>query len=218
MCFLLESLQTYVSFVHLIVLRKGLLLSLSLVFNFEFCVNHRNQLLALHSFVHQVLSFNYAKFLMIWKYTIICLMALIALFFIHLLIIKLNYADDSLSPRNRKWSTRGSSTKTGLYSAEDKVFQLTTFNFNENVYNSSSAWVVQFYNSWCGHCIKFSPIWKELAADIYSKFCHSLYLTHFWLILDLLLKLDDWKISSWQQKWMREDALCIVTSTSEKWG
>lgn len=100
-------------------------------------------------------------------------MALIALFFIHLLIIKLNYADDSISPRNHKWSSRGSTTsttKTGLYSSEDKVTQLTTNNFNENVYNSSSAWVVQFYNSWCGHCIKFSPIWKELAADIYSEY------------------------------------------------
>lgn len=108
-------------------------------------------------------------------------MALIALFFIHLLIIKLNYADadNSTSARNKKWTSRGSTTPTGLYSSEDKVAQLTTYNFNENVYNSSSAWVVQFYNSWCGHCIKFSPIWKELAANIYSMYSTVLLYANF---------------------------------------
>lgn len=101
---------------------------------------------------------------MIFKYAVICLMALIVLFVIHLLIIKVNYneaasVDESGGPK----------TPSGLYAATDRVALLTVNNFNENVYNSSSAWLVQFYNSWCGHCIKFSPIWKQLAASIYRK-------------------------------------------------
>uniref|UniRef100_A0A8C6T0L9 Sulfhydryl oxidase n=1 Tax=Neogobius melanostomus TaxID=47308 RepID=A0A8C6T0L9_9GOBI len=32
--------------------------------------------------------------------------------------------------------------------------------------NSTAATVVEFYASWCGHCIAFSPIYKNLARDI----------------------------------------------------
>lgn len=100
---------------------------------------------------------------MIFRYTVICLMALIVLFVIHLLIIKIN--DIEAFPPDGG----ASKTPSGLYEATDKVALLTVNNFHENVYNSTSAWLVQFYNSWCGHCIKFSPIWKQLAASIYSK-------------------------------------------------
>ncbi|XP_065200754.1 sulfhydryl oxidase 2-like isoform X2 [Planococcus citri] len=100
---------------------------------------------------------------MIYKYTVICLMALIVLFVIHLLIIKINYIE--AVPQE---SNAAPKTPSGLYVATDKVALLTVNNFNENVYNSTSAWLVQFYNSWCGHCIKFSPIWKQLAASIYN--------------------------------------------------
>ncbi|CAG5127012.1 unnamed protein product [Candidula unifasciata] len=27
------------------------------------------------------------------------------------------------------------------------------------------AWFVEFYNSWCGHCMTFTPIWKRVALD-----------------------------------------------------
>lgn len=105
---------------------------------------------------------------MIYKYTIICLMALIFLFVIHLLIVNINFSE-VLSQESDDGAPK---TPSGLYVATDKVALLTVNNFNENVYNSTSAWLVQFYNSWCGHCIKFSPIWKQLAASIYSK-CRS---------------------------------------------
>nr|XP_020744163.1 sulfhydryl oxidase 2 [Odocoileus virginianus texanus] len=32
--------------------------------------------------------------------------------------------------------------------------------------NSSAAWLVQFYSSWCGHCIGYAPTWRALAADV----------------------------------------------------
>ncbi|XP_054853261.1 sulfhydryl oxidase 2 [Eublepharis macularius] len=31
---------------------------------------------------------------------------------------------------------------------------------------SSSAWLVQFYSSACGHCVAFAPAWRALAADV----------------------------------------------------
>lgn len=109
---------------------------------------------------------SYVSVLMVYKPTVIIFMALILFFLIHLLIVKLNYAEE-----DAKWpKIEQTSLYKGLYSPTDKVAVLTADNFNENVYGSTSAWLVQFYNSWCGHCIKFSPIWKALAADIYSKY------------------------------------------------
>lgn len=58
----------------------------------------------------------------------------------------------------------------GLYGVNDKVNILGSHNFNESVHGSPSAWLVEFYNSWCGHCQNFAPIWKEFAASISCKF------------------------------------------------
>ncbi|XP_043941680.1 sulfhydryl oxidase 1 [Protopterus annectens] len=54
----------------------------------------------------------------------------------------------------------------GLYSASDHVLVLDADNLERTVLNSSNAWLVQFYVSWCGHCIKFSDTWKSIANDI----------------------------------------------------
>ncbi|XP_060571223.1 sulfhydryl oxidase 2-like isoform X2 [Ruditapes philippinarum] len=51
----------------------------------------------------------------------------------------------------------------GLYSPTSSVFILNQNNFHQNVLRSDSGWIVEFYNSWCGHCIKFAPTWKEFA-------------------------------------------------------
>lgn len=56
----------------------------------------------------------------------------------------------------------------GLYSADDDVEILTKANFRERLYEQKNAWVVEFYNSWCGFCQRFAPSWKALATDIHD--------------------------------------------------
>ena len=55
-----------------------------------------------------------------------------------------------------------------LYSENDKIVLLNNTNFQSSICGSSRAWLVEFYSSWCGHCIHFAPTFKSLAADVYS--------------------------------------------------
>lgn len=54
----------------------------------------------------------------------------------------------------------------GLYSTDDYVTTFDDDSFSRTVYGSSNSWMVEFYNSWCGHCVRFAPTWKAIAADI----------------------------------------------------
>lgn len=54
----------------------------------------------------------------------------------------------------------------GLYSTDDDVEILTVNNFNNKLYGKPNAWIIEFYNSWCGFCQRFAPSWKALATDI----------------------------------------------------
>uniref|UniRef100_A0A3Q3EFN6 Thioredoxin domain-containing protein n=1 Tax=Labrus bergylta TaxID=56723 RepID=A0A3Q3EFN6_9LABR len=54
----------------------------------------------------------------------------------------------------------------GLYSASDQVIVLSPDNVDSVLVNSTAALVVEFYASWCGHCVNFSPYYKSLARDI----------------------------------------------------
>lgn len=54
----------------------------------------------------------------------------------------------------------------GLYSADDEVEILTKNNFKGKMYGQKNAWLIEFYNSWCGFCQRFAPSWKALASDI----------------------------------------------------
>ncbi|XP_060074737.1 sulfhydryl oxidase 2-like [Ylistrum balloti] len=54
----------------------------------------------------------------------------------------------------------------GLYSHSDDVVILSDENFAENVYSVQNAWIIEFYNSWCGHCRRFAPVWKSVATDV----------------------------------------------------
>ncbi|XP_037619110.1 sulfhydryl oxidase 1-like [Sebastes umbrosus] len=53
-----------------------------------------------------------------------------------------------------------------LYSEEDQLVILSSSSLQSSVSNSSSAWLVQFFSSWCGHCIQYSSTWKALAQDV----------------------------------------------------
>ncbi|CAG9761782.1 unnamed protein product [Ceutorhynchus assimilis] len=54
----------------------------------------------------------------------------------------------------------------GLYNETDHVVILTADNFKSTIVNSKKAWLVEFYNSWCGFCQRFAPGWKEFATDV----------------------------------------------------
>ncbi|CAG0914860.1 unnamed protein product [Notodromas monacha] len=44
---------------------------------------------------------------------------------------------------------------------------ITTFNgsnIEQHLTNSPTAWVVEFFSSWCGQCRKFAPFWKQIAT------------------------------------------------------
>lgn len=54
----------------------------------------------------------------------------------------------------------------GLYSKSDKVEILTARNFEKKVYGHKHAYLIQFYNSYCGHCRAFAPKFKEFASEL----------------------------------------------------
>nr|XP_033817001.1 sulfhydryl oxidase 2 [Geotrypetes seraphini] len=53
-----------------------------------------------------------------------------------------------------------------LYGAEDPLTVLDSGNIRRALFNSSTAWLLEFYSSWCGHCINYAPTWKALASDV----------------------------------------------------
>lgn len=57
----------------------------------------------------------------------------------------------------------------GLYAPDDLLVQLETTTLERRIFNSTGAWVVEFYASWCGHCKAFAPVWKGLADDVKGK-------------------------------------------------
>ncbi|PSN30415.1 hypothetical protein C0J52_25442 [Blattella germanica] len=73
----------------------------------------------------------------------------------------------SLSPADRRLYDDLKSGR-GLYNSDDKVTVLNAKNFKNSVYGTKNAWIVEFYNSWCGFCHRFAPVWKTLASDIYD--------------------------------------------------
>lgn len=62
----------------------------------------------------------------------------------------------------------GDVDEQGLYRKSDHVVILTENNFQRNVYGQKHAQVIQFYNSFCGHCRAFAPKYKGLAAEMIS--------------------------------------------------
>ena len=57
-----------------------------------------------------------------------------------------------------------------LYAGDDPgaadVINLGSDDYDGKVLGSTHAWLMQFYNSWCGQCIDFAPRYKQLAVDL----------------------------------------------------
>lgn len=55
---------------------------------------------------------------------------------------------------------------TGLYDQNDSVISLNAANLKVRVFEQPYASMVEFYNSYCGFCRRYAPIWKQFASDI----------------------------------------------------
>uniref|UniRef100_A0A8C8Z6W7 Sulfhydryl oxidase n=1 Tax=Prolemur simus TaxID=1328070 RepID=A0A8C8Z6W7_PROSS len=60
----------------------------------------------------------------------------------------------------------GAARRSALYSPSDPLTLLQADTLRGAVLGSRSAWAVEFFASWCGHCIAFAPTWKALANDV----------------------------------------------------
>lgn len=57
-------------------------------------------------------------------------------------------------------------TVKSLYDEKDDVISLRDDDFDYTVLATTNAWLVEFYNSWCGHCVRYAPIYKRLATNV----------------------------------------------------
>lgn len=61
---------------------------------------------------------------------------------------------------------RQSDPELGLYNSSDHVTILTEVNFKQTVLEQNRSSLVEFYNSYCGHCKRFAPKYKDLAKQL----------------------------------------------------
>jgi len=57
-----------------------------------------------------------------------------------------------------------------LYSPEDFVYSLNGSNIQQKIFDSDRVWLLEFYSSWCGHCVSFAPKWIQFAKDLKGNY------------------------------------------------
>lgn len=130
----------------------------TLIFLIRYSLNQEQEAL----FNHCSLSISMWIRLSNWTNMILKLTILLAVFYCFT-----NFASSRSIDSRRVY--HAISSGKGLYSPTDKLTILVESNFKEHVIGKSNAWLVEFYNSWCGHCIQFSPIYREFAASVARK-------------------------------------------------
>jgi thiol-disulfide isomerase/thioredoxin len=65
-------------------------------------------------------------------------------------------------------AVKESRNSVSLYTENDKITILTSHNFSSTVYQSKTAWLIEFYASWCGHCQSYANVRFNI-----FKFSHS---------------------------------------------
>ncbi len=60
----------------------------------------------------------------------------------------------------------GNKEPAQLYGPEDQVYILNATTIKDHVYGSNKGYMLEFFSSWCGHCIHFAPKWKQFANDL----------------------------------------------------
>jgi thiol-disulfide isomerase/thioredoxin len=53
-----------------------------------------------------------------------------------------------------------------LLNFQDSILQLDEDTFSDTVYNASTAFGVEFYADWCGHCRSFAPEFKSFVEQV----------------------------------------------------
>lgn len=84
------------------------------------------------------------------------------------IFISIEFCHSARIPNAFLPSDRQVSTSAGLYGPEDKVIALTADTLRANIYEQFHGTEVEFYNSFCGFCKRFAPIYKEYAADVFG--------------------------------------------------
>ncbi|UYV79377.1 hypothetical protein LAZ67_17002369 [Cordylochernes scorpioides] len=87
-------------------------------------------------------------------------------------ILVLDFGDEGPADSMRERSQTNNAThpisKRSLNEHTDLITDLNTTSFRPTVLGKETAWVVEFYQSWCGFCQRFAPIYKEFAKDVFG--------------------------------------------------
>ena len=58
----------------------------------------------------------------------------------------------------------------GLYFPGDDVVVISGDDLHTQLVDKEHAWIIEFYNSWCGHCANFALTYKQFAKSIKGTF------------------------------------------------